>query len=75
MFAMIFASGVSIVHRGVELNRRNMVILAVAVGLGLAVELRPDAILQLPEGLRTFLGSGLISGGLTALGLNAVLPK
>ncbi|MCP4655173.1 MAG: purine permease [bacterium] len=75
MFAMIFASGVSIVHRGVELNRRNMVILAVAVGLGLAVELRPDALQHLPEGLKTFLGSGLISGGLTALVLNAVLPK
>lgn len=74
MFAMIFASGLAIVHRGVDLNRRNLVILAVAIGLGLGVELRPEAIRSLPEGLRTFFGSGLITGGLTALLLNVALP-
>jgi NCS2 family nucleobase:cation symporter-2 len=73
MFAMIFASGLSIIHRSVPLTRRNLVILAVATGLGLGVELRPDALQHLPEGLRTFFGSGLIAGGLTALVLNLVL--
>lgn len=75
MFAMIFASGAAIVHRGVRLSQRNMVILAVSLGLGLGVELRPDALHQVPEGLRTLVGSGLITGGLTALVLNAVLPE
>jgi NCS2 family nucleobase:cation symporter-2 len=74
MFGMIFSSGVAIVHRGVEMNRRSMVILAVAVSLGLAVELRPEALGQLPQWGKTFFGSGLISGGLVALLLNAVLP-
>lgn len=75
MFAMIFASGAAIVHRGTELNQRNMVILAAAIGLGLGVELRPDAIQALPQGLQSLLGSGLITGGLTALVLNAILPE
>ena len=75
MFAMIFSSGAAIFHRGVELSRRNLVILALAIGLGLGVELRPDALQHLPEALRTFLSSGLVVGGLTALGLNLALPR
>jgi len=75
LFAMIFASGLSIVHRSVTLGRRNLVIIAVAVGLGLGLELRPEALQSLPEGLRTFFGSGLISGGLAALVLNLALPR
>ncbi len=74
MFAMIFASGAAIFHRGVRLDRRNLVILAVSVGLGLGVELRPDAIAVLPEAVRTLLGSGLVTGGIVALLLNASLP-
>ncbi len=75
MFAMIFASGAAIFHRGVELTRRNLVILAVAVGLGLGVELRPDVLAHLPEIARTLFGSGLIAGGLTGLILNLALPE
>ncbi len=75
MFAMIFASGAAIFRRGVPLTQRNMVILAVSVGLGLGVELRPEALHQLPEGVREFLGTGLIAGGLAALALNALLPR
>ena len=74
MFAMIFASGLAIVHRSVDLNRRNLVILAIAIGLGLGVELRPEILQHLPESTRTFFGSGLITGGLTALLLNLALP-
>ena len=75
MFAMIFASGLAMIHRSVTLDRRNLVILAVAVGLGLGVELRPDVLQEFPPGLRTFFGSGLITGGLTALVLNLILPE
>jgi NCS2 family nucleobase:cation symporter-2 len=75
MFAMIFASGAAIIHRGVRLTQRNMVILAVSLGLGLGVEFRPDAVQYFPEALRTLFGSGLVTGGLMALVLNAVLPE
>lgn len=75
MFAMIFASGAAIIHRGVRLTQRNMVILAVSLGLGLGVELRPEAVQYFPDALRTLFGSGLVTGGLTALVLSAVLPE
>lgn len=75
MFAMIFSSGFAIVHRGVVLNHRNMVILAVAVGVGLACEFRPEALAHLPEQVSGFLRYGLISGGLTALLMNWIVPS
>ena len=75
MFAMIFSSGAAIFHRGVRLSRRNLVILAVALALGLGVELRPEVLARLPEWARTLFGSGLIAGGLTALALNLLLPR
>ena len=74
MFAMIFSSGAAIFHRGVETDRRSLVILAVAIGLGLGVELRPEVLAQAPQWVRSFFGSGLITGGLAALGLNLALP-
>lgn len=74
MFSMIFASGAAIFRRSVPLTQRSLVILAIAVGLGLGVELRPEALQHLPEGVRNFIGTGLITGGLAALLLNAVLP-
>ncbi len=75
MFSMIFASGLAIVHRNVPMTSRTMVILAVAVGLGLGVELRPDVLRHLPEGVRMFFGTGLVTGGLAALVLNLVIPE
>lgn len=75
MFAMIFSSGVAIIHRSVRLDRRNMIILAVAIGLGLGCELRKDALQHLPELARSLFSSGLVTGGLAALLLNLVLPR
>ncbi len=75
MFAMIFASGAGIFHRGVDLTRRNLVILAVALGLGLGVEARPEIVASLPRWAEAFFGSGLITGGLSGLLLNALLPE
>jgi NCS2 family nucleobase:cation symporter-2 len=75
MFAMIFSSGAAIFHRSVHLNQRNLVILAVSLALGLACELRPEALANLPQWARSFFGAGLVTGGLTALLLNAIFPE
>ncbi len=75
MFGMIFSSGLGIVHRQVTLDRRAMVILAVAIGLGLGIELRPAVLDNLSENLRTLFGTGLVTGGLAALLLNLILPS
>ena len=74
MFGMIFASGAAILVRSVSLTQRNLVILAVAIALGLGVELRPDALTAFPDGVRNFLSTGLVTGGLAALVLNLALP-
>jgi len=75
MFAMIFSSGAAIFHRSVHLNQRNLVILAVSLALGLACELRPEALANLPQWARSFFGAGLVTGGLTALLLNTIFPQ
>lgn len=74
LFGMIFSMGLRIVSRSVDLNRRNLTVIAVSVVIGVGVEVRPDVLAQLPADLRVLVGSGLIAGGVTALILNAVLP-
>ncbi len=75
MFAMIFASGAAIIHRNVEMNQRNMIIIAVSIGLGLGVEFRPDVLQHFPEAMRTLFSQGLVVGGLTGFALNLIFPE
>lgn len=75
MFAMIFSSGAAIFHRSVELTRRNLIILAVSLALGLGVELRPEVLAGLSAAARSLFGSGLITGGLAGLVLNLALRE
>jgi len=75
MFGMIFAVGFRLAAREVELTQRNMVILALSIGLGLGVDVRPDFLAQLPQFFQMFFGSALITGGITAVVLNLALPK
>ncbi|MDD4282066.1 MAG: nucleobase:cation symporter-2 family protein [Candidatus Methanofastidiosa archaeon] len=74
MFGMIAAAGIKI-YQGVDFNRRNMLVIAVSLGLGMAVVVRPDILSQLPEDVRTVFASGITTGTFAALILNLVLPK
>lgn len=74
LFGMIFSIGLRIVSNRVELNRRNLTIIAVSVVLGVGVEVRPDALQELPDDVQVIAGSGLLVGGVVALVLNAILP-
>jgi xanthine permease XanP len=73
MFGMVAASGIRILAR-VPMNRRNGMILAISLGLGLGVSFVPEATDALPALLRSTLHSGIATGGLCALLLNIVLP-
>jgi len=73
MFGMVAASGIRILAR-VTMNRRNSIILALSLGLGLGVTFVPDLLQALPPLLRNTLSSGIATGGLCALLLNMVLP-
>jgi xanthine permease XanP len=73
MFGMVAAAGIRILSR-VTMNRRNGIILAISLGLGLGVTFVPEITEQLPALIRSTLQSGIATGGLTALLLNVLLP-
>lgn len=75
MFSMIFAGGVSILYHRVVLDKRNLVILAISVGLGLSVEFRPAVLAHAPDWAQTLFKQGLVVGGLAGLLLNLVIPS
>jgi len=75
MFAMIFSSGLAIIHRGVGLTKRNLLIIAASMALGLGVEYRPEVLQHFPQVLKTLLRQGLVVGGLTGFLLNLIFPE
>ncbi|WP_336133973.1 uracil-xanthine permease family protein [Natronomonas amylolytica] len=74
MVGMVAASGARLIFLHTDLNRRNMVIMAVALGLGLGVATRPEALGGLPRAARTFFGEPVIMTALSALLLNTFVP-
>ena len=56
-------------------NRRNMVIFAVALSVGLGLQLEPSALQHLPRTAQILLTSGLLPAALIAVVLNLLLPE
>jgi xanthine permease XanP len=73
LFGMVAASGIKILA-GVSMNRRNVVILATSLGVGLGVSFVPEITQALPTMVRNALSSGIATGGMCALLMNIVLP-
>ena len=74
MFGMVVAAGISMLS-DVNWNRRNMVIFAVALSVGLGLQLEPGAVQYLPEWLKVLAVSGLLPSALIAIVLNLILPE
>jgi xanthine/uracil permease len=74
MFGMVVAAGISMLS-DVNWNRRNMVIFAIALSLGLGLQLEPGALQYLPETLKVLATSGILPAALIAIVLNLVLPE
>lgn len=74
MFGMVVAAGVSMLSE-VKWNRRNMVILAIALSVGLGLQLDPKAVQYLPDTLRVLVTSGLLPAAFIAIVLNLILPE
>ncbi|NRA86229.1 MAG: purine permease [Rhizobiales bacterium] len=74
MFGMVVAAGVSILS-DVNWNRRNMVIFALSVSIGLGLQLEPTAVQYLPETLKVLMVSGLLPAAFLAIILNQILPE
>jgi xanthine permease XanP len=73
LFGMVATSGIRILSQ-VRMNRRNTLILATSLGVGLGVSFVPQITVALPAAIRNALSSGIATGGMCALLLNVVLP-
>lgn len=74
MFGTVAAAGIQTLSR-VQLNNRNLLIIATSIGLGLGVTFRPEFISQLPEWLKMIFSSGISTGTIVALVLNVLLRE
>lgn len=73
MFAMIISAGIGMLGISAP-SRRSSLIIAVSLGCGLAVTVRPDLLGRMPSFVREVFGSGITVGALVAVGLNLLLP-
>lgn len=74
MFGMVAAAGVSLLG-DVNWTRRNLMIFAVALSVGLGLQLVPTALQHLPDTLKVLLTSGLLPAAILAIVLNAIVPE
>ncbi len=74
MFGMVAAAGINMLS-DVTWNRRNMVIFAVSLSVGLGLQLVPEALQHLPKTAQILLTSGLLPAAALSIILNLVLPE
>ncbi len=74
MFGMVAAAGISMLSE-VLWNRRNMVIFAIALSVGLGLQLEPSALQHLSDTPRVLLTSGILPAAAIAIILNLILPR
>ncbi|MBO7302519.1 MAG: purine permease [Bacteroidaceae bacterium] len=72
MFGTVAAAGIRIIASQ-KINRKATLVIAISFSLGLSVELVPEMLSQLPEGVRSVFSSGITTGGLTAILTNAFI--
>jgi xanthine permease XanP len=73
MFGTVAVSGIKILS-SIALDRRASTIAAVSLGLGLGVTFAPDIMQGMPALVKETFSSGIATGGICALLLNALLP-
>ena len=74
MFGMVAAAGLNVLTE-VEMNRRNMIIIAVSLAAGLGLNLVPTAVQYVPGVLKVLMTSAVAPTAFVAIVLNLVLPQ
>ena len=74
MFGSIAVAGINIIA-STEIDRRALIIVAASLALGLGVVYVPEILNDKPALIKNIFSSGISTGGLTAILLNAFLPK
>lgn len=73
MFGMVAAAGLNVLSE-IDMNRRNMVIIAVSLAAGLGLNLVPSAVQYVPGVAKILLTSAVAPTAIVAIFLNLVLP-
>ena len=73
MFGMVAAAGMNVLSE-VKMNRRNMVIIAISLAVGLGLNLVPTAVQYLPGVVKVLMTSAVAPTALCAVLLNLILP-
>lgn len=74
MFSIIVVSGLSLL-REVKLDNRNSLIIAIAVGLGVGLNIVTEAVQYMPRSLQLFLTSGVGPSAIIAIIMDQALPN
>lgn len=74
MFGMVAAAGVNMLSE-VNWSRRNMVIFAISLSVGLGLQLEPGALQHLGSTAQILLTSGLLPAAAISILLNLILPQ
>lgn len=74
MFGMVASAGISMLS-DVKWNRRNMVIFAVSLSVGLGLQQVPGALQYVHPTIKVLLTSGLLPAAFLAIILNLVIPE
>jgi len=74
MFGMVASAGVSMLSQ-VKWNRRNLVIFAISLSVGLGLQMEPAALQYLPGTAKLLMVSGLLPAAVLAIVLNLILPE
>lgn len=72
MFTMIAIQGIKMLKQVNFEDNRNMLIVAISIGLGLGVTVYPQIFQTLPETLQLFLGNGIVVASISATLLNVL---
>jgi xanthine permease XanP len=73
MFGTVAVAGIKILSEA-GMHRRNVLIVAISLGLGLGVAGVPEVLSQMPEVLKNIFGSPITIGAFSAILLNFFLP-
>lgn len=74
MFGMIAGAGIRLLN-DVNMNRRNMMIIALSLAIGFGLKSVPDAVKFVPQTAKILLTSGLFPAAVIAVVLNLILPE
>ena len=70
MFGMVAVVGIQILRRVDFHDERNVIIVAVSLGLAIAPTVYPDIVANFPPAVQTIISSGITMGSITAILLN-----